>query len=568
MPASISNNRLSDGDDDRLVRHRDPRLKSMVLCCALAAPVFLAIWLIKWFVTDDGPNHLYNAFILSKLAEGNAFFKSFYAARGGLLPYTATYKTLSALMWIGSPRFADRIMMTATSLGFAGSVLWLRWRVCGWTAMSVVAPFVFLLSFSKLWLYGLYGFLIGASLFVVALGMWWKWRENLTLARITVLAILLVLNFFFHIISATVAVGATVILAVTTPGTRTKKCVTQSLIAVLPTVLLISGFMLLMRHSSGEGPQWTGLGDGWSPSGWIRYLQSADFISISFKNTWGGIVSLPTDLPFDRTPAYSYGVLSPFHWFLAGTFLLILSTTGGRLNRQHLLKHHYRGWIVIVSLLLAAGILGPGGFGDGGFFRERILLLGLAAMAPLLRVRAERGRAARAASVLLTFGLIVQEAFVCDYALVSNQIAGDFMQARSVVGSNRRIGLIVTDPRTHYLLNPVPEIVNQLGLETDGIVWNNYGPAYYYVPITFRDDVERDHWHTMDALNKAIISGQPDAIRNGSTEAWRDAVSRVMNDTDFLIVWGPATGLDSLISEQFDSQPCFERKSLSLFKHR
>ncbi|MEK6302059.1 MAG: hypothetical protein AABO41_15220 [Acidobacteriota bacterium] len=57
---------------------------------ALAAPVLIAIWFVPWFVTQDGPRHVYNAHILSALSNEQSPFKDFYAARAGLLPCGST----------------------------------------------------------------------------------------------------------------------------------------------------------------------------------------------------------------------------------------------------------------------------------------------------------------------------------------------------------------------------------------------------------------------------------------------------------------------------------------------
>lgn len=550
------------GDTLRL----DSRSKSLLLCALLASPVAAAIWFVPWFVTPDGPVHLYNSKILSLLAQGNPLFSEVYAARGGLLPYTATYKILELLLSIGPPRFADRLMMTATSLGFAGSIIWLRQRIRGWESMGRIAPLILVVSFSRLWLYGLYGFFLGACLLIVALGCWWRWRDDLGAVKIAALALILALGFFFHIVGAALAVFGVIILAIFTPGQGIRRRVAWTVLATAPTIYLVARFVLMMRGSAGGGVEWPNLNDGLSLGDWARYIQNADFISISFKSDLAGIFLVPTDIPFGRTPAYSYAVLSPFHWAMFGLILLAVSSRRGRVTLQRILSSTYRGWILIVGLLLVVGFAGPGAFGQGSLFRDRLLMLGVALSVVL--VRPTEGAAMKVGRWALLFALACQSAFVCDYASISNRIAAQFKQAEQHIGRSTRVSMITADTQTHYLLTPIPEIVNQVGVDTESVVWNNYGPAYYYFPTTFRDDRVRGWWNEIDNLNKLMISGDAEAAAARNPAGWSAAFDVVLDNSDFLIVWGEAPWLDSINTKWFDSQPFFVSGNLRLFKHK
>ncbi|HEU4386510.1 MAG TPA: hypothetical protein VFV34_01850, partial [Blastocatellia bacterium] len=200
-----------------------PALAALGLFFTLAAPMLIAIWFIPWFVTQDGPLHLYNSHILAELTKGNSSFGDVYAVRSGMLPYVGTYKVLAGLMAIFSPRVVDRIAMTITSVGFACSVVWLRARVAGWNGMMAIVPLALIMAFSRLWLLGLYGFLFGACLFPLVLGVWWKRRDNLRPLLCTTLSILLAIGFFVHIVSTAVTAVGLVVLALVTPSENLTK---------------------------------------------------------------------------------------------------------------------------------------------------------------------------------------------------------------------------------------------------------------------------------------------------------------------------------------------------------
>ena len=533
---------------------------------ALALPVLIAIWFVPWFVTQDGPRHVYNAHVLSSLSSDQSPFKDYYGARAGLLPYVGVYKLLGGLMSVVTARTADRLLMTLTSIGFAASVLWLRRQVVGWNKMTAVVPLVLLLSISRLWLLGLYFFLLGACLFALTVGLWWTWRNELNPVRAGTLAVLLVAGYFFHVVSAGLSVFALVVLAVATPGLRRQRRILWTAAIVAPCVSLIIVFGILMGSSGGALTEWTGLTDPFSIHSWVQYLQNWDFISFSFKERLG-IVSVPTDCPFVEQGELQYALLWPSFWAIAGTLLLVGSTLKGNAIRTRAFQSEHRGWIALALLLFAGGFFGPSAGAQGTILRERVLLLGMVSLVMLIKPQSDTP-AARIGLLCLLVGAVLQIAFVLDYARISNIVAGRIMQTAPLLEAGERVSLMVADPRTHYVTNPLPDIANQLGVERNVVVWNNYGPAYYYFPVEFRTEVVRDQWKRVDSLNQELISGGFEAAYREHPAEWQAAVGEALAGTDVLIVWGAAPWFDELCEKWFLSQPIFEQGEVRAFKRR
>ena len=61
------------------------RSGALVLAAALV-PVLAAVWGIRWFVTQDGPAHLYNAHIIASSLGPDSPFAAYYAVRWEALP--------------------------------------------------------------------------------------------------------------------------------------------------------------------------------------------------------------------------------------------------------------------------------------------------------------------------------------------------------------------------------------------------------------------------------------------------------------------------------------------------
>ena len=149
------------------------------------APAVAAIWLVPWFVTQDGPAHVYNAEILASSVGGfdrTSPWHDVYTVRWQPIPNWAGPVTLAALVaWLPA-WVADRIMTSVTLVGFALAILWLRWRVAGGRDLSIAAILASILSMNMAWLFGFTSFMLGACLFPITLGVWWPGRDRLSAA--------------------------------------------------------------------------------------------------------------------------------------------------------------------------------------------------------------------------------------------------------------------------------------------------------------------------------------------------------------------------------------------------
>ena len=246
--------------------------------------------------------------------------------------------------------------------------------------------------------------------------------------------------------------------------------------------------------------------------------------------------------------------------------MLVASSLRGRASRARLLQSEYRGWILLAACLFAAGFFGPNAAGLGSILRERVLLLAMVTVVPL--IKPAKSSSARLGVLCLAAAALLQTAFVFDYARISNGIAGEVMQLAPKLESGQRIALMVLDPRSHYLVNPLPNIANQLGVSSDAVVWNNYGPAYYYFPVAFRSEHVRDDWKRLDSLNQLLLSGGGESVARKNPGAWAEALGAALGETDVLIVWGAAPWFDSTCEAWFQPQPFFEQGEIRAFRRK
>ena len=126
-------------------------------------PALTAVAAVPWFVTQDGPAHLYNAEILARSFAADSPFRQSYRVQWEPLPNWAGHLLLAALGAVAPPRGANLAQTALTLAGLAASVLWLRASIAGARGFRIAAMLAAILSMNVVWLLGFTSFLLGAS---------------------------------------------------------------------------------------------------------------------------------------------------------------------------------------------------------------------------------------------------------------------------------------------------------------------------------------------------------------------------------------------------------------------
>lgn len=497
-------------------------------------PPLAAVWLVPGFGTQDGPAHLYNArILLDSLGGGDSPFGDTYRVRPDPLPnwagHLATMAALSAL----PTDVADKAMISLTLVGFAGALAWLRWRVAGWAGMPTAAFFAAILGMNVVWLWGFSGFLLGACLFPITLGLWWDGRDRFGPGRALALAGLMVVGYACHLVSLGLTVAGVIGLAVVTPGAHRKArdgWTALGLTPVLPLAVIYKG---LTRQAGPLRPDWQHLSRWRTPSAWLDQLGWVDPISLASKAT----------APFAGAPSKWYGLVTPALWTAIGLALLIGSTWAWRDRDESLAR---RGWLAVAVVLILGGLLGPDSLGTshGHYLPQRILLLGLAALVPWLALDS-RGLARRLGTAALVVAWAIQSATVWDYARHSRQVVGEVRAVRSELAPRDRIATLLIDPTTKFRANPLLHADNWLGLEGGRVIWNNYEAAHYYFPVQFRPGIERPSPLELEEISLMRDDHEARATR------WERLLREHGQSIDALVVWGREPRLDAINARWF-----------------
>lgn len=514
---------------------------------ALLLPAVAAVWAFPGFVTQDGPAHLYNAHVLAKSIDPASPFRGVFAVRWEPLPNWAGHLALMALVEVLPPRAADRMMTTALLAGFAASVVWLRWTVAGGRGLATAAVLAVLLGLNVTWLLGFGSFVLGAAVLPVTLGVWWGGRAcGFSWRRAGALAGLITLGYFCHVVSLGLTALGLVVLDALTPGRDRRGRAAATALGLLPVVPLGWVYLGLMRRGGGGmAPEWGHLSGPFSLRGWVAQLTWVDPVSLARKDL----------LPLaDGYSARWCVALAPVLWLAAG--LALAAVAAWRAGGGEGVAGERRGWWVLAGFLLVGGVLSPDTMGasHGHYLPQRVVLLGLAVLVPVLRF--ERV----GASVVLAVALGLQSATVWDYARASERTAGRLLKAGGAVGTGRRVAALLIDTRTPFRANPLLHADCALGVGTGNVIWGDYETRFYYFPV--RVVAGLDHPDPAE-LEWIALHGSP-ADRAERARRWGTLLDRHHGTIDVVVVWGRDAGLDALTARWF--APVYEDGPVRVFR--
>jgi len=536
-----------------------------VLVVALA-PALAAVWTVPWFVTQDGPAHVYNAQILAWSFAPDSPFGSVYTIQWQPIPNWAGHLALAGLVAAWPAWVADRIMTSVTLVGLAAATLWLRWRVAGGSGMHGAALLAALLAMNLAWLLGFSSFLLGACLFPLTLGIWWPGRDRLSVPRIAALSVLLTLGYFCHLVSLGLTVLGLVVLSVSgsppdgsgSPWRRRLARLARTSVSFVPLVVLGFFYLRIARQGGPMHPVWQNLSNPWSPQAWGARLGWVDPLTLAIKD----------GLPFTEqvgplfilfAPVVWLSVASVFWWYgriTAGPGTLVRQPRGGDIARQGSsclreagTRDDRQGWIILAALLIVGGAIGPDSLGaaHGEFLPQRVVLLGLVALVPVFDVDSARWPGFAATTALLA-AVILQSAIVWDYARYSDRTAGQIIRAGDLVGRDQRIVTLLVTTRGRFRGNPLLHVENWLGVDTGNVVWNNYETLHYYFPVQFKAGIERPHPGDLELVSiHQKPNEQTDRLRD-----WERILSRYADSIDVVLVWKSDERLDGITKRWFD----------------
>jgi hypothetical protein len=222
--------------------------RSLLIPLVLTIVFLSPIWLVERFVVQDASAHVNTSFVMIELLKGNAFFTEFYEFNSLFVPNSSGHWIMVALLQIFSPFIVTKIMMSLTFIILPASVVWLRRQVVGGEGSITTFLIGCTIAFNWFWLLGTFNFLLGLAGCAFTLGLYWRWRDSMSVVRCCVIVILLAFVYFSHLIGFMILVGSIIFVALFAKN-KTRK---NTVVWILPILFAAVAFLVLYKINIGS----------------------------------------------------------------------------------------------------------------------------------------------------------------------------------------------------------------------------------------------------------------------------------------------------------------------------
>lgn len=161
----------------------------------------LQIWLPDYYLTCDGPCHLYNASIVHELWRGNntGFYNTFYQHTYTINPNSLTTYAMALLLFVAKGAVAEKLFLTAYAVIYLSGIWLLMRRMSGnnislWLSAGFI--FIFTYALSK----GFYNFSLGVGFWLWMVWAWIRYLDKLRLWALLVYFVFSSQTFFTHLL--------------------------------------------------------------------------------------------------------------------------------------------------------------------------------------------------------------------------------------------------------------------------------------------------------------------------------------------------------------------------------
>jgi hypothetical protein len=529
-----------------------------VLALYLIVTTFVCapIWSVTHFVTQDGSAHVYNAYLMGELLNGNPFVERHAVLNSLAVPNSSGHWLLVLLLQLLPPDAVSKAISTLTYAAFVAAIAWLRLRTVGKDGVATSILLGAALGLNWMWLLGLYNFIISVICFIVAVGFYWTRREAMSAPAAAVLSLLLIATYTSHIVSFGIVAATVGVFAIAVPRKERHRTLVWTALALVPVVLLGLRFVLAAQGAEDYTPNWRSLGDAHSLAGWFNQLRSADpFIFISRKT-----------FPFSAIQSMGMAVFAPIVWIGVSLACLAIATVR---HREWMTAGGRPLFACLLAVWALVALVAPDDFGltNGSVLRERVLLCALCLVVPLFRMDGSPALK-RVVQLSLAFVIVFQSAALWEYAGQADVKAAELLSGRDALEEHDSLAsVVIIDEKTRFHAVPEPQLNTLNGMGRNILIWDNYEWGHYLFPLVTKSPADREFVHALASSHAFNLSDstEPFEARLARLEAClRGGHERIAK----MLVWGVNAQVDAMLSTWFETEPYFVNGHVRLFRHR
>ena len=178
--------------------------RSNRIVAALTAVALIPVWLFRYFPSQDGPSHLYNAYVLARIGH-SPLVQQFFVINVRPFPNWTMYLLMAPLTLVLPPTFVQSVVISLCVLALVVCTVYVQLTFKG--AVDATALLAVMLGYSSLLFLGFFNFILGAALFTLTVACWWRGKSMIGVYA------LLALTYFTHALPFAAAVLSIALLA-------------------------------------------------------------------------------------------------------------------------------------------------------------------------------------------------------------------------------------------------------------------------------------------------------------------------------------------------------------------
>ena len=468
--------------------------RGALLIGVLIVIYLLPIWLFPYFPTQDGVSHVYNSQILTEYSNPEYEFRDYYEINWYPFPNWLSHFSLAMLMFVFPPLIAEKIFLSLYVILFPLAIYYFLNAVQRGRYALVILSFTFIYNY--LFLMGFYNFAISVPLFLLALGYWWKHKDEMNRTRVVLLNLLIVITYFAHLISYAFILFSIALLALF-HFRRDFKRILITGCYLLPAALLLLAYLPTSDLLAGEPPEF-----------------GLERVGELFTN----LIGMHVLVAYTEPPSWLSAAVS--------AFLIFLGVVTIWQNRKVSAAEHtgQKAFLCLAGVLFGLYFLLPNSIGPGGWVNDRIAILATFVIFAWFR-GFDKLQWQRIFTVVVTLLALINVVYIGVLFKNLNAELREFNAFVQQVEKNKVILPLHFDPRgSSKRVGIFVNAANYYCLDNGGINLGNYEIQFDYFPIRFNADfetpLEEKEW-------VQIVHWQPEKID----------LCDYADNVDYLLLW-------------------------------
>jgi len=205
----------------------------------------IPVWAFKFVPTQDGINHVYNAYILKEY--NNPIYTQYrqaYYLNIKPFPNWSSHAFFHIALHVMPPLIAEKLFVTIYMVLMPLSFFYFFYSIE--KRLWFLGFLGFLYSYNVLFHLGFYNFAISVPFYFFTLGYWWKHRFDPNWSRGVILNLLLIATYFSHLFSFALLLVSIPLLSLTSVILPWQNSLKQKFWALLKSILYITPSYIIL----------------------------------------------------------------------------------------------------------------------------------------------------------------------------------------------------------------------------------------------------------------------------------------------------------------------------------